>query len=709
MIRFKFLFCFYLVLSSFYTSAQSVSSDSTEWDKMLETVAEETVITATRADRSLSSATVPTLVIQGQVIQQTGLIKLQEILQEQTGLMVTGAAGGGGVGGGVFGNGIQVQGFSPEYTLIMLDGEPIIGRQGGVLDLSRFTAGNIRKIEIVKGPSSALYGSEAMGGVVNILSDQKRENRRSVSVRYGSFNTFDILGSFNQEYKKSSLFFFTNYNHSDGYDLTPETTTQTMDPRKDYTGQMRWTYRFSDKTRLIWNNRLFRGKQASKFMVDSGETEIFGHGFTTDVNINPVLMHRWSESFQSTVRLYGSYYQYKQSLLTSQNEAYYQDNFTQQYFRLEQQNDWDIMKNLTLIAGFGLNHQTVETVRYRRKQFLDAGYVFSQLEFTLRDKWIIIPGLRYDINSAFANRLSPKISARYQVSPNSRFTMSYGSGFKAPDFRQLYLSYVNPAAQGYRVYGAEEFSMLDMEAELAAGIISQILPEAYQIGKLLPEISHGFNVGYHRRFASAGIRADVNVFYNDIQNLINYLPVALQSKGTFVFSYKNTKRAFTAGVECNVSGKIGRRLEWSTGYQFLFTGEQAILRQIADRKVYGRPGPNFGARIMTLSDYTGLLGRSPHMANLKCTYVDPEYNWSGSLRLMYRSRRGVVDLDGNGFANMDEEFSRGFFNLNMSMQKTFYKKVTAQIAWNNILNHRDEIDTPNMPGMHVMCTMSSLF
>jgi outer membrane receptor for ferrienterochelin and colicins len=53
-----------------------------------------------------------------------------------------------------------------------LDGEPFIGRQGGVIDLSRLSVGNIKKIEIVKGPSSSLYGSEAMGGVVNIITEQ---------------------------------------------------------------------------------------------------------------------------------------------------------------------------------------------------------------------------------------------------------------------------------------------------------------------------------------------------------------------------------------------------------------------------------------------------------------------------------------------------------------------------------------------------------
>lgn len=84
---------------------------------------------------------------------------------------------------------------------------------------------------------------------------------------------------------------------------------------------------------------------------------------------------------------------------------------------------------------------------------------------------------------------------QYKLSDKYRINFSYGSGFKAPDFRQLYLYYVNPAAQGYRVYGASEFSLPELEQQKAEGLIANILPDAYRISELRPESSHGFNLG----------------------------------------------------------------------------------------------------------------------------------------------------------------------------------------------------------------------
>src|SRR5689334_20322028 len=118
----------------------------------------ELVITATRTERKLSNVAVPVQIITRKAITQSGSVRLNDILTEQTGLYITSGGATTSAGGGVFGNGVQIQGLSPDYTLILLDGEPIIGRQGGVIDLSRLSVGNIKKIEIVKGPSSSLYG-----------------------------------------------------------------------------------------------------------------------------------------------------------------------------------------------------------------------------------------------------------------------------------------------------------------------------------------------------------------------------------------------------------------------------------------------------------------------------------------------------------------------------------------------------------------------
>ncbi|MFZ1704546.1 MAG: TonB-dependent receptor [Saprospiraceae bacterium] len=711
LMRNSILFSFFLL--PFIGIGQNNLVHPFELDSLLHQFVEETVITATRADRALSNVTVPTTVIQAKAIQQTGLLKLNEVLQEQTGLTITSTVGSSAIGGGIFGNGVQIQGMAPDYTLIMLDGEPIIGRQGGVLDLARFTVGNIRKIEIVKGPSSALYGSEAMGGVVNILTDQRRINHFKTTIRYSNMGMADLFGSFNREIDKSSLYVFANANVSNGYDLTPETSMKTIDPHQDYVGQIRWTYRFTDRTRLTWSNRFFRGIQRSTFMINNESQEILGEGITTDINVNPVLNHRWNDKITSTLRLYASKYRYDQQLNIEQTgEAYYADDFIQEMFKIEKQSDWDLTKNFQLIGGIGYINQAVQTKRYREKQTQDVSYLFMQMEWKYRSKWIIIPGLRYDNNSAYSSRVSPKVSVQYKLTEQSHINLSYGSGFKAPDFRQLYLSYANPAAQGYRIYGTNEFSVETLEKEKSDGLISVILPEAYQISTLSPEVSHGFNVAYHQKLPSNDVRFDVNIFYNDVTNLINYLPVAIQPNGSFVFSYKNTKRAFTTGLECNLSGAFKKHIVWNVGYQFLFSGEQAILNNIKNNEVYGRDTPLGSARLMKWNDYTGLLGRSPHMFNAKVAYNNSNSGWGGTSRLVYRSRWGVVDMDGNGFANMDEEFAQGFVNANVSIQKHINQKIMVQLAANNILNHQDELNSPQMPGTHfiatIMCNFSKL-
>src|SRR6186997_2230333 len=177
---------FFLLLITII-SVNSFTQEDTLFSKTLT----ELVVTATRTERKLSNVAVPVQIISRKAITQSGSVRLNDILTEQTGLYITSGGATTSAGGGVFGNGVQIQGLSPDYTLILVDGEPIIGRQGGVIDLSRLTVGNIKKIEIVKGPSSSLYGSEAMGGVVNLITEQSQRDRLNASFRYGRFNSTD--------------------------------------------------------------------------------------------------------------------------------------------------------------------------------------------------------------------------------------------------------------------------------------------------------------------------------------------------------------------------------------------------------------------------------------------------------------------------------------------------------------------------------------
>jgi outer membrane receptor for ferrienterochelin and colicins len=163
----------------------------------------------------------------------------------------------------------------------------------------------------------------------------------------------------------------------------------------------------------------------------------------------------------------------------------------------------------------------------------------------------------------------------------------------------------------------------------------------------------------------------------------------------------NIKKAYTGGIEINTGGTLEKSFDWSLGYQFLLTGDQDIVKNILKDKVFGRDEPLGTSRRMTLSDYGGLIGRSPHMFNIKLNYNNPGSGLGGSLRLVYRSRWGVVDLDGNGFANMKEEYAKGIALLNISLQKKVNKNITAQFSVNNILNQTDAINMPHNPGINV--------
>ena len=145
---------------------------------------DEVVITATRNERVLGSLPMPVALIPRANIKNMGSIRLNDVLTEQTGLVIVPQVNGQG-------SGLQLQGFNPDYTLILIDGEPLIGRTTGTLELSRISIGNIKQIEIVKGPSSSLYGSEALAGVINIITERPGKTRGSFNLRYASNNTLE--------------------------------------------------------------------------------------------------------------------------------------------------------------------------------------------------------------------------------------------------------------------------------------------------------------------------------------------------------------------------------------------------------------------------------------------------------------------------------------------------------------------------------------
>ncbi|MEO5647922.1 MAG: TonB-dependent receptor [Chitinophagaceae bacterium] len=682
--NFKFipaLLFIFLLLSFQQVNGQMMSSDS------LDISLDEVVITATRTEQKLGNVTVPVNIISKKTIEQNGALRLKDILSEQPGINITSG----------FGAGIQMQGLNPDYTLILIDGEPLVGRTAGILDISRITVGNIRKIEIVKGPSSSLYGSEAMAGVINVITDKSFDNKLTAGLRYGTYNTWDANINGSTRVGKLGLSGFINSYNTNGYSLRPNSTNRAVSPIWRLTNQVQLQYPITAKTKLALSVRYnYEHIKNTLSVSNQGQTTVSnGLETTKDWNIHPVITHRFNDKLSSSLRLYATIFEGTQKLTTSGSLAY-NDIQHHELIRVEDQTDYNFNKKLSGTFGGGLIRENVRSSRYddqKNTKQNDISYIFGQAEFKPVEKLILIAGARFDKNALYASAFSPKLSGQYKFSEKLSMNASFGRGFKAPDFRQLYLNFTNAAAGSYSVYGSIDAVRIINELNIK-GEIESLEQDFYKLAVLKPEFSSGINVAVNYQPVSFA-KISVNLFRNDIQNLIDSRLVAYRRGGLQIYSYVNVDNAYTQGAEVNTTINITRNFTANAGYQFLATADKAELKEIRDNKVYTRDENNF-SRLLTRTEYFGLPNRAKHMANLRFSYE--KNSWFANTRFNYVSSRAVNDKDGNGLMNNGDEFAKAYALVNASSGYECKNGFRVQVGVDNIFDYADANYLPNMPG-----------
>lgn len=656
-----------------------------------------TVFTATKTERKLTNVAVPVQIISQKTIQQAGSLRLSDILSEQTGLFMTNG----------FGTGVSMQGLNPDYTLILIDGEPLIGRMSGVLDLKRITVGNIKQIEIVRGPSSSLYGSEAMAGVINIITDKSKVNALGLTARYGTYNTADIGLKGSIRNNRINYQGFGNYYRTDGFSIRPNSRERSIAPIERITQQHQLGYRISDRTQISLSVRYNNETIKNNITVTNNGNSINSVGFekNKDLNTSLQLAHKFNEKVKNTTRLYGTYFKSIQDLVTD-NGAPYVDEFRQSFGRAENQTDIQFSNQLEMNVGGGYIHETARSTRYDNSSSVKTnriGYAYLQTEWKALDQLTLIGGARYDHNELFAAAFSPKLALQYKINSKLSLKASVGRGFKAPDFRQLYLNFTNTAAGSYSVFGSVEAQKIINELN-RLGQISSLEPAFYGLSTLKPEFSTGFNLGIH--FQDAKWSVSANIFRNNIENLIDSRLVAYRTGGAQIFSYLNVKNAFTQGIETDIQYKANQHLSLTAGYQFLLTGDQAEIDAINAGKVFTRDQNGFSRR-MNRSEYVGLPNRSKHMGNFKILYSKNAF--FANTRLIYRSKWTTTDTDGNGLFNSNDAFAKGYLQVNAAAGYEFSKGLSLQAGTDNLFNYTDVINLPNLPGRTFYVTVSYQF
>ena len=620
---------------------------------------EEVVITATRTVRQLSSVPLAVTLVSSKEIKKTGTTRLKNILQEQTGIVfVTDASGF---------EGIQMQGLNAAYTLILIDGVPLIGRNSGTLDLKRLTVNNIKQIEIVKGPSSSLYGSEAIGGVINIITETPNSDVNNGSVQYyfkgGKRNELDLNSNYVYKKNKIGINAGINLNSSSGYDLSPNTLSKTTEPFNNFTGNLGINYQFTKKLKLHISNRFYQQNQKVLSEVNS----------IKDYNVNAKISHKISDKVHFDYTFYST--KYKTESYFNGSPSYYSQTLVRPELRaIIKVNDNEI------IGGVGASFDALDRTFFERNESFKTQYIFGQYDFKPTEKLNLIIGARFDQHNKYKSAFSPKISARYKLNDWLAIKSSIGVGFKAPDFRQLFFNF-NNSAGGYIVYGVR--TMHDL-----FGQNSQVIDQVAK--NLNPENSIGYNLGFQFKPINQ-LKATINIFRNDIKDLINTAVFNGDLPGinstTRVFYYENRNKVYTQGVELDASLKFTNNITVSGGYQFLIAKDKEKEKLIKSGSVYYRRTPNSPSQKLRIDDYVGLANRSKHTASLKLFYKNYKHNFDANLRAIYRSKYALYDTnDSQQIIDTYDNFVKGDVLVNASFSKAIYDTAEFQFGIDNLLN-----------------------
>ncbi|MDB5270361.1 MAG: hypothetical protein JWP58_3401 [Hymenobacter sp.] len=658
---------------------------------------DEVVVTATRTERSISEVPIPVMVVGAKQMKAMGSVRLNDVLGEQTGLSIVADHG----------RGVQMQGLNPEYTLILVDGEPLVGRTAGTLELSRVAVGNIQRVEVVKGPASALWGSEALAGVVNIITQKPQPGTSgTLRLRYGTNRTADLSATVNAQGARLGLTLFVDRYSSAGYTLLPESGTATVPPFSNYTAQSRLTYKLGERTKLSVSGRYFIENQASTYQVAAGTADVRYESRQQDYSLNPTLTHSTANGrLFATARFYLAGYRTREDYTYAADGAPYDNTyFNQTFARPEVQLDWRLGSKHTLTGGAGYINESVEATRYDAAQHMQSYYGFVQDDWTPLPGLNIVAGARYDGHNQYKGQLSPKASARYQVRPWLAVRGSAGRGYRAPDFRQLYLNFSNPVV-GYSVFGTQE--VRERLAALAAA--GQLVPDPAtglplinaalldRASNLLPESSVAYNAGLQID-PTGKLNITASYFRNNLRDLIETTPVAQKTNGQSVFTYYNVSQAYTQGVEAEAGYQLLRGLRLSGGYQYLIAKDQGVEAQLAAGDIYRRDPATLLTERVRAADYGGLFNRSKHSGNVKLFYESPAQGLTASLRGIYRGRYGFQDLNGNAILDTDAEYVRGYTLWNVAASKTWQQRYTLQVGVDNVLGYTDPAYITTLPG-----------
>ena len=492
------------------------------------------VVTSTRSGYLLRDVPVATEVIGKKEISESGAITVNDLLQQRAGVSTSANVDGGAI--------FNMLGLDSRYILILKDGQPITGQFNNRVDLNHISTNRLKKIEITKGPGSAVYGTDAMGGVINIITeDLKNSPSLTISYRASSFG-----GTPKQIYNDpiNSIIKSNITIPFKGFNITSDLTYQ------HFTKGQQFEYISADQIdKTNFNNELnwylkkhsFKLSHSKYDQVDEGATTLSSGTvlYTNKTNVDRsqlTLNHKWNLqdnfSIEQTIRNANYTRNYK---VNDRDGSTSTEDATK-----EKNNEYELLFNRSfekLAYNGGLEFSKPEYKSNRitgGAQQKEIFGFFNQIAWNFSSSINVISGLRLD-SYGDTTVISPRLALSYNKNDNWIYRFAYGHGFRAPSFMESLINW-DHLQFGYKVEGNPN---------------------------LEPEISKGFTIGAEYR-NNNNMQLSTLLYHNTFSNLIKDFAVE-----PGLLSYRNIEKAYFTGLEIISKWAINSRISSSFTFNYV--------------------------------------------------------------------------------------------------------------------------------------------
>lgn len=457
-------------------------------------VEQVTVVSGSRQAELRHSLNTDVEVLTRERLADSGAATVGEALRDLPGVVTRRGSESAGAAGE------QVQGLDSRQVLVLLDGQPLLGARGikrGVLNLDRQPLGRLERVEVVKGASSSLYGSDAIGGVINLVTrEATRPLQGALSLAGGSQGAFDARAEGGFARGAWRGFVSLERHGHDGFDLFPTTPDTTGAPFRRGDLYAKLTFAPSERVTLTASGNGYSNRSRAVVVGESGLQ-------TSDVKDdarNWGLTGEWRPSPRTSVQARAYLGRYDETgdnaLLGAGSSALPRDELRERLAKLDLTFTRVAGERQLLQAGVEWwrdEYAGVNRLRRDEGERARTRVAWVQDRVSLPGRVTLTVGARFDDHDVFGSAFSPKAALNWRAASGLSLRASYGRGFRAPDLGQLYYRFLNPT-NFYQVIGNPALD---------------------------PERARSWQLGGEWSARDGRARLGLNAFRNDVRDLVD--------------------------------------------------------------------------------------------------------------------------------------------------------------------------------------------